>query len=126
MSLETRYDKLKKRNDWADVAKLAALEDELQALKAEAGIEEKRSRFFRFIDRKIENHKEKEVNKKVYLRLLLTCGWFTGAHRFYAGKKISGILYLLFCWTGIPFAMCLFDFMGILPKEADERGVVLL
>jgi TM2 domain-containing membrane protein YozV len=25
-----------------------------------------------------------------------------GAHRFYLGKVVSGVLYLLFCWTSIP------------------------
>jgi TM2 domain-containing membrane protein YozV len=25
-----------------------------------------------------------------------------GIHRFYLGKIVSGILYLIFCWTGIP------------------------
>lgn len=25
-----------------------------------------------------------------------------GIHRFYLGKTISGIFYLIFCWTGIP------------------------
>jgi TM2 domain-containing membrane protein YozV len=25
-----------------------------------------------------------------------------GVHRFYLGKILSGVLYLLFCWTGIP------------------------
>jgi TM2 domain-containing membrane protein YozV len=25
-----------------------------------------------------------------------------GVHKFYLGKPIQGLLYLLFCWTGIP------------------------
>lgn len=126
MKLEEQFDRLKGRSDYADMAKLAALEDELQEARREAGIPEKRNRLFRFIDSQIEKHRDRYVNKKTYLRLLFTCGWFTGAHRFYAGQKITGALYLLFFWTGIPFAMCLFDFMGIFPKKEDERGFVVL
>ncbi|HCT62464.1 MAG TPA: NINE protein [Acidobacterium sp.] len=33
--------------------------------------------------------------------LALFLGTF-GAHRFYLGETTAGILYILFCWTGIP------------------------
>ncbi|MBY0577913.1 MAG: TM2 domain-containing protein [Burkholderiales bacterium] len=32
-----------------------------------------------------------------------------GAHRFYLGKIVSGIFYLLFCWTGIPGLIALVE-----------------
>lgn len=32
-----------------------------------------------------------------------------GAHRFYLGKTASGIVYLVFCWTGIPALVALVE-----------------
>ena len=126
MKFEKQIEKLKSDEKYLNIAKLAELEDELAEAKAEAGIEEKRSRLFKAIDKLLDKNREKEVDKKKYLILLLSCGWFTGAHRFYSGKKITGLLYLLFCWTGIPFAMCLFDFMAVVPREINEKGLVTI
>ncbi|MEN6523854.1 MAG: NINE protein [Anaerolineaceae bacterium] len=36
-----------------------------------------------------------------------------GAHKFYLGKTVAGILYLLFCWTTIPAWIALFEAFGI-------------
>ena len=123
MNFEKQISRLKSDGRYADIAELARLEDELNETREKAGIAEKRSRLFRAVDRLLEKE-GKEISKKKYITLLLSCGWFTGAHRFYSGKKISGLLYLLFCWTGIPFAMCLFDLMMIIPLENDENGLV--
>lgn len=48
--------------------------------------------------------------KKQTVALLLasTLGLF-GAHRFYLGQRIAGLLYLLFCWTGIPALLALVE-----------------
>jgi TM2 domain-containing membrane protein YozV len=32
-----------------------------------------------------------------------------GIHRFYLGKPISGVFYLLFCWTGIPSLIAILE-----------------
>jgi TM2 domain-containing membrane protein YozV len=32
-----------------------------------------------------------------------------GIHRFYLGRPISGIFYILFCWTGIPGLIAFFE-----------------
>ena len=40
-------------------------------------------------------------NRKLAAVLAIALGGF-GAHKFYLGKILWGIIYLLFCWTGIP------------------------
>jgi len=40
-------------------------------------------------------------SQNIALVLAALLGAF-GAHRFYLGKIVSGVFYLLFCWTGIP------------------------
>ena len=37
-----------------------------------------------------------------------------GVHRFYLGQAGSGIAYLLFCWTSIPFFIAFIDFLAFL------------
>lgn len=41
-----------------------------------------------------------------------------GVHEFYVGRNKRGLLYLLFCWTGIPAIVGLIQ--GILFLVADE------
>lgn len=43
-----------------------------------------------------------------------------GVHKFYMGKVGNGLLYILFCWTGIPALIGLIE--GILYlTESDEK-----
>lgn len=42
-----------------------------------------------------------KVNKIAYALLAILLGGI-GIHRFYARRFVSGILYILFCWTAIP------------------------
>jgi TM2 domain-containing membrane protein YozV len=37
-----------------------------------------------------------------------------GVHKFYLGKNVAGILYLVFFWTFIPSLLAIFDFVGLL------------
>lgn len=37
-----------------------------------------------------------------------------GIHKFYLGKSVQGVFYLLFCWTFIPSILALFQFFGLL------------
>lgn len=43
-----------------------------------------------------------------------------GIHKFYMGKIGMGILYLLFCWTGIPALVGLIEGIIYL-TESDEK-----
>lgn len=40
-------------------------------------------------------------NKTVAALLALFLGGL-GIHKFYLGQAVQGVIYLLFCWTGIP------------------------
>lgn len=42
-----------------------------------------------------------------------------GAHKFYLGQTGLGVLYLLFCWTGIPAVVGLIEFILFL-SMTDE------
>ena len=67
----------------------------------------------------------KAVNKTVYCLLAFFLGGI-GIHKFYAGRTGSGILCLLFCWTGIPSIIALVDFIVGLTKRADVNGIILV
>ncbi len=61
------------------------------------------------------------VNKVIYCVLAFFLGGI-GIHKFYAGKTLAGILYLIFCWTGIPAILALIDFIIGLCKTSDASG----
>lgn len=67
----------------------------------------------------------KAVNKIVYCVLAFFLGGI-GIHKFYAGKIGTGILFILFCWTGIPFLISIIDFIVGLCKKADANGNILV
>ena len=84
-----------------------------------------------------------KVNKKVYIILALL-GSELGLHRFYEKRYILGILYSLpiilglifntilkldfnfYTFVGFPVAMMVVDLMIVIPKPADENGMVEL
>lgn len=47
-----------------------------------------------------------------------------GIHRFYLGKPVSGIFYLLLSWTGLPsvIAVCEVVYMAFMSQEAWARN----
>lgn len=53
-------------------------------------------------------HAKRAKKQTVALLLASTLGLF-GAHRFYLGHRNAGLLYLLFCWTGVPALLALVE-----------------
>lgn len=66
----------------------------------------------------------KEINKLAYVLLAFFVGSF-GIHKFYAGKTGMGIVYLLFCWTGIPGIIGVIEAIMALVKPADPCGNII-
>lgn len=64
---------------------------------------------------------QKTVNKFAYGVIAILIGDF-GIHRFYAGKWLSGILYLIFFWTFIPGILGLVEGILALVRPDDGQG----
>lgn len=66
----------------------------------------------------------KEDSKKpsliVYLLLALFLGGI-GAHDFYVGKPVTGLIKLAFCWTGIPTIISVFNIIGALMNKQNFK-----
>lgn len=56
----------------------------------------------------------------VYLLLALFLGGL-GAHDFYVGKPVKGLIKLAFCWTGIPTIISLFNIIGALMNKDNFK-----
>jgi TM2 domain-containing membrane protein YozV len=64
-------------------------------------------------------------NPTVAILLALFLGGI-GIHKFYMGQPVAGILYLIFCWTGIPAIIAFFEalFMtGNVGKYNKEKAM---
>lgn len=110
-------------------AQLADAEFERQAAALAAGQEDEVYGFWGKVY-KLQQKYEKRiphatVKKKTYLILLVLLGWM-GGHRYYEHRWVLGAIYTAFCWTGIPFAMCVIDAMIVIPKKADENGMITM
>ena len=68
---------------------------------------------------------KKLVNKWVYILLALFLGWF-GIHKFYSGKTVKGVIYIIFFWTYIPFLISLVEAIIAFTKPTDENGNILI
>lgn len=63
----------------------------------------------------LQPHPVYSYNSTVYGLLSLFLGTF-GIHKFYAKQTAAGFKYLLFCWTGIPTLVSIFDGIKHLTK----------
>lgn len=62
-------------------------------------------------------------NKGTAVVLCLFFGFF-GIHKFYLGNNVLGLLYLIFCWTGIPLILAFIDFFILIftsEKSFNQR-----
>ncbi len=66
-----------------------------------------------------------KVNKIAYALLGIFLGSL-GIHRFYAKKYISGIIYILFCWTCIPGILGIIEGILALVKDDDGNGNLIV
>ena len=67
----------------------------------------------------------KEVNKFWYCVIILLFGSI-GIHQFYAGHNIKGVLYLCFCWTGIPEILTILDLINAITEKSDSNGNICI
>lgn len=109
-----------------ELVELAILQEELNQLKKEQGIEDEKKGLWKVLSAYFEKKEVKPkqisvVNRKKYLYFLIFTGW-CGGHMFYAKKYSTAWLYLLFFWTGFPTAMAIVDWLIWLPKKSDENG----
>lgn len=68
-------------------------------------------------------NKEKKVKKSIYAVLTILLGTI-GINKFYAKKIKSGVLSILFCWTGIPTLLSIAEFITVLTEKADKKGMI--
>ena len=68
---------------------------------------------------------QKRVNKVTYVILALFLGGL-GAHKFYSGKTVLGILYLVFCWPFVPGIIAFVEAIVVACKKSDRNGNVII
>lgn len=71
------------------------------------------------MQRELRDEQEKP-SLVIYILLALFLGGI-GMHDFYAGKTAKGVIKLLFCWTGIPAIIAVFNIIGALLHRNDFR-----
>ena len=49
-----------------------------------------------------------------------------GIHKFYAGKPVQGVLYILFCWTYIPGIIAFIEGILALLKHSGPDDIIYL
>ena len=62
------------------------------------------------------------TKREVAIRLALLFGWI-GVHKFYQGYMAAGLLYMLFCWTLIPYVLAIADMLIMLHMSEAEYSI---
>lgn len=109
-------------------SELARLEDELYEAEKATGVIRNPAWWQRLGDKWFamqESRPRHRVKKKTYLILTGLLGW-AGIHRFYEKRWKLGLLYLLFCWTGLAAASAVVDFLIAAGLPADQEGFIIL
>ncbi len=76
-------------------------------------------------DNYYSTNSKKVVNKVSYIILAILFGGI-GIHKFYSGKTVKGIFYLLFSWTGIPSIIGIIEGICACFKKEDSNGRILI
>ena len=69
--------------------------------------------------RETETKPAKKKSRTAMGVLALLLGSF-GAHKFYQGRYVTGVLFLLFFWTGIPGILATLEGVHILATDEEE------
>ena len=68
-------------------------------------------------------YNDKKKNALIAIILAVFLGTF-GIHKFYQGKVTWGIIYLLFCWTGIPTFWSIVEAITMIPWAKAHNALL--
>lgn len=66
----------------------------------------------------------KKKTKKFWYCILILLFGSIGIHKFYAGHSVSGVIYMLLCWTGISEILTVIDLVIAIMKDSDNEGYI--
>jgi TM2 domain-containing membrane protein YozV len=69
-----------------------------------------------------QNNQPRKIHSRTRVNAALLAFFLggLGAHKFYLGKPVAGLIYLVFCWTFIPGLIALAEFIYLLIQSDEE------